>query len=97
MGIHAKEGFILTYRSLSAIVFAVIIVIELVVFMNLDAPKIRSDRETTGSGLSGFVSQFEVDHEAQTNQNEKYMILIGTTLIVGGIVTFAMPNKKINK
>lgn len=94
----------MTYRSLSAIVFAVIIVIELVVFMNLEAPKIRSDRETTGSGLSKFVSQFEVAHEAQTNQNEKYMILIGkymiligTTLIVGGIVTFAMPNKKINK
>lgn len=87
----------MTHRSLSVIIFAVIIVIELIVFMNLDTPTIRSDRETTGSGLSKFVSQFKVDHEAQTNQNEKYMILIGATLIVGGIVTFAMPNKNIWK
>jgi uncharacterized protein involved in response to NO len=81
-------------RSLAAIIFAVILAIELLIFMSLSDVTTRQS-----TGKSGFFASYETvtNRAATESQNQKYMVLIGATAVIGAIVTFSLPNKKTKK
>ncbi len=65
----------MTPRSISAMIFAIIVAIELFLFV---------------------AQPTQIDYEAQQNQNIKYFGIIAATILVGGLVTFTLPNKPLS-
>lgn len=81
----------MTYRSLSGILVVIAVVVELYFFMNAPDPT-----KTEQTGLGKWIgSRVVVDYEAKQSREQKYMILIGATVIAGGVLTFSLPNRKI--
>lgn len=78
-------------RNISAIVFAIIVAIELIMFVTDTAPT-----KTVSTGQKGFFasSTTVIDHESRQDRNQKFITVIGATVLIGGILTFALPNKK---
>lgn len=74
-------------RTLSACIFALIVAVELYFFLQSPTPM---KNET--SALGKWIAQNRViDLDAKKDQNTKYSIIIGATILVGGIVTFSIP------
>lgn len=93
----------MTYRAVSAIIFAGIVLLQLIVFMTLDTPTTQvanpgydpDRRNTTLFGNSPTTTG--VDAAALQGQQVKYGIIIAGTILIGGVVTFSLPNKEIGK
>jgi hypothetical protein len=81
----------MTYRSLGAIVFAIIIAVEIFLFLQT-TPTFKT--ETTGSG-KWIGSKQVIDYQSEKGTNFKYAVIIGSTVIFGGIVILSTPNTKI--
>lgn len=58
--------------------------------MNQETP--RTTVSTSSGHWSG--SKIVIDYEMKELQDRKYMILIGATLLGGGVLTFSLPTKK---
>lgn len=75
-------------RLISAIIFGLIVAFELYYYINLPTPY-----TTTVVGEGKWKARKEIIDEVRiNNQNTKYLILIGATLVVGTVVTFAIPS-----
>jgi hypothetical protein len=83
----------LNYRVLSAIVFSLIIAIELLLLLNAPTP---TESVITGKRKEGSLfapTKQVINYEAQNSLYTKYGIIIGATTLVGAIVTFSLANK----
>lgn len=85
----------MTYRTLSALVFALIVFVEIMAFTNQDTPY----KQVENGQKKGFFSGYDtvIDKDARDASSQKHMVTIGATVLIGGIVTFAIPNSKIKK
>lgn len=83
-------------RSLFASIFGIIIAIELISFMLQPTPykQVRNGEKKTGL-FSGYDTV--TDYDAQKNTNTKFIVVIGATLLIGALITFNIPNTKIDK
>lgn len=93
----------MTYRGVVSILFALIVAVEVFFFVRYDVPvNVLTSKETqsSGSGFTRFSNSSTtektiIDKSPQEARNQKYIIMIGATIIVGAIVTFAFPNHRL--
>jgi len=84
----------MTPRTISAIIFAIIVAIEIVLFAAQPTP-LRYVRNPNAVG--GFSASYStIDYEAQQNQSIKFIGVIAATILVGGLVTFSLPSKPLS-
>lgn len=85
----------MTTRSLSAIIFGIVIFIELLVFITLPNITKRVEDGNTKGFFSGYATV--TDNAAKQDRNIKYIVIIGATAVIGAIVTFSLKNEKTEK
>ena len=81
----------MSYRTISGIIVAIAVVIEVFLFMGQPIP---TKQETTQNG-KWFGKKTVTDYESKDRNDQRYFVLIGSTILVGGILAFSLPSKKI--
>jgi hypothetical protein len=79
-------------RMISALIFAVIIAVEILLFSTQSEPT-KLVNNPGGSGLFGS-KKTVVDFEAQESKNIQYGMIVLGTAAIGAIVTFSIKQKK---
>lgn len=87
-----EEGMKMNLRIISAIIFAVIIAAEILLFSTQPEPT-KLVNNPGGKGLFGKTKSV-VNYEAQESNYLKYEMIVLGTAAIGGIVTFSLPRKK---
>lgn len=75
-------------RSITALIFAVIVFVEIMIFINAPTPTVTVKTGTTLFGSTQSVT----DYKAQSDSNVKYAVVIGSTILIGAIITFSLPS-----
>jgi hypothetical protein len=80
-------------RMIASIILACIVMVEVLLFINQDTPmKIIPKAKPTG-GLFGNTTTI-VDADKQSATNTKYLTVIGSTILVGGLIIISLPKGK---
>lgn len=89
-------------RMLSSIIFSIIVAFELFLYIGSGTPTKTESTffpKTNDSswGAAKTVENVVIDTAANDANNKKYGIIILTTILVGALVTFNIPNEKTKK
>jgi hypothetical protein len=85
-------------KSIASLILIIVIAFELYIFMSVDpVTKNMQTRERTEGDSLFCCTEEVVDYEAQNQRNIKFSILIGATVIGGGIVVFSLKDRKQSK
>ena len=85
----------MTQKTLSAIVFSVLLAIELFSYMSQGELKktiVTGERK----GFFGGTSTVR-DTDAEKDREKNALMLMGVTVLAGALITFTLPDKKIGK
>jgi hypothetical protein len=76
-------------KGIVSLIFVGVLVVQILIFVSLDTPQKRGKiKLSTGAEMT---SPYNVtDYEAQKNRNMTFGLIIGATVIAGGIVIFSM-------
>jgi hypothetical protein len=78
-------------RTISALVFAAIVVVEIVFFLQAKPVYQTIPGERIGESHFSSSPKTIIDYNAQKDTNTKYAVIIGATILIGGVVTFSIP------
>ncbi|OCT12643.1 hypothetical protein A8709_33065 [Paenibacillus pectinilyticus] len=81
----------MTKRTLASIVLIAIVLIEIISFLNTDTPTKILPRAEGSKSLFGATV---IDKDAQSQRNTKYFLIIGATILLGGITIFSINNSE---
>lgn len=89
----------MTSRLLMGIILSIVLLIEVLMFVSYEPPpfplsELKEGEKRSWTDFVGVDAHYEGHRE---RANKRYAIIIGTTLVIGTILTFSMPGTPIQK